>query len=189
MINRSAFRLMAALAMALTSIGALAAPAAAETIIQGCSGTCGYYEYYDNEPPPSYGANCKYETSSYDLDFMSGKPPSVHGPYSFKTEVAYRIRILRSTNSGASWSTIHTSGWDTAMANDAIPAYAGNGFARIYWYANENPTGWFKMRVNLRWKNANGNVIGTAAAEYNSYKQLWSNTYDGDSDYCSEDYT
>lgn len=189
MINRSGLRLVAALAMALTSIGALAAPAAAETIIQGCAGNCGFYEYYDNEPPPSYGANCKYETGSYDLDFMSGKPPSVHGPFANKTQVAWRIKILRSTNMGGSWSTVHTSAWDTAMADDAIPARAGHGFGRIYWYASDpNPTGWFKMRVNIRWKNANGNTIGNASAEYNSYKGLWSNQSDTRMDHCIQDW-
>ena len=185
MVNRTGLRIAIALAFAISAIGAFAAPAAAETVLKDCTGTCGYYEYYDNEPPPSYGANCKYETASYDLDFMSGKPPSVHGPYSYKTQVAWRIRILRSTNMGGSWSTIYTSGWDTAMANDAIPAYAGHGFARIYWHANENPTGWFKMRVYIRWRNAGGNVIGNASAEYNSYKELWNgNSYPNSADYC-----
>jgi len=189
MFNRSTLRVVLALSFAISALGIAAVPVAAETVLVNCSGTCGYYEYRDNEPPPSYGAACKYETGSYDLDFMSGKPPLVHGPFPYATQVAWRIKILRSTNFGGSWSTIHTSAWDTAKANDAIPAYAGHGFARIYWYANDpNPTGWFKMRVNIRWKNANGNAIGGASAEYNSYKGLWNGQSDTRTDHCIQDW-
>ena len=182
-------RFIFALGLAMSAAGVLAVPAAAETILLNCSGTCGYWEVQDTGPSGGKGAVCKYETASYDLDFISVRPPSVHGPYSYKTKVQWQYKILRSTNSGGSWPVYYTSSWQSAMANDAIPAYAGNGFERRYWYAPDpNPTGWFKVRVFIRWQNSGGSVIGNAKAEYDHYKGLWYGNSDYRMDHCIQDW-
>lgn len=183
MFNRSRLRVVVALSFAISALGVVAAPAAAETVLVDCSTTkCGYYEVYDSGPP--YGANCKYETGSYDLDFMSARPPSMHGYYSYKTKVQWRFKILRQPPSSmVSWTTIYTSSYQSALANDAIPAYAGNGFSRRTWNAPENPTGRFKMWIEMRWLR-NGNVEGIARVEYDWYKQLWNGNSYTAQDYC-----
>ena len=189
MARGTRWRLLVALSLALAGSTLIAGPASAEQILTQCSGKCGEYQYGDNEPPPQYGANCIYETASYDLDKMSGRPPIVHGPFVNKSKVAWRIKILRSNNFGSSWTTEYISGWDYAMASQTIAAYAGRGFARITYSAPENPVGWRKMRVNIRWWNLSGSsVIGNASAEYNSYKRLWSGNTDSASDHCIQDW-
>ena len=181
MFNRPRLRLLSAITFALVAVGTLAVPASAETYIQMCNGTCGYYEIGDSGPP--YGANCQYEDGSHHLDKISVRPPLMHGPYSQKTKVRWLFRVFRSTSMGGSWSQIYQSTWQNAMANDAIPARAGSGFSRRTWTAPENPTGWFKVRMLMHWFNASGNRVGIAAVELDYYKllnQAVSNT----TDYC-----
>lgn len=186
MINRIRLRALVALALALASVAAIAAPAAAETTLVNCNGTCGSYQYDDQEFG-SKGAVCKYETSSYDLDFISVRPPLMHGPYSFDTPVAWKYKIYRKPT-GGSWSVYYTSTWQSDRADDAVPAYAGNGFVRRYWYAPESPTGIYKVRVYLRWKNNAGNTIGTASAEYDWYVRKWSTSTNTGMGYCIQDW-
>jgi hypothetical protein len=182
-------RLLLGLALAVSSLSVVAIPAAAETVLNSCTGTCGYWEVKDLGPVGGKGAVCKYETGSYDLDFISVRPPSMHGPYSYKTIVEWQYKILRSTNFGGFYLIYNTSTWQSAMANSAIPAYAGKGFARRYWYAPDpNPTGWFKVRVFMQWRNSGGGVIGTASVEYDHYKGIWNGNSDHRSDYCLQDW-
>lgn len=182
-------RFAAALGLALIFGAVIAAPVSAETVLTTCSGTCGYYEVHDTGPSGMKGAVCQYETGSYDLDWISVRPPLMHGPYSSKTKVMWKFNILRSTNFGGSYTGIYNSSWQTAMANDAIPAYDGSGFSRRYWYASDpNPTGWFKVRILLRWKNSAGNVVGNAKVEYDHYKGQWNGNSDYRSEYCLQDW-
>jgi hypothetical protein len=182
-------RFAAALGLALVLGTLIAAPAAAETVIDPCTGTCGYWQVSDTGPTGQKGAVCQYETASYDLDSISVRPPLMHGPYSNKTKVMWKFNILRSTNFGASYKGIYNSSWQSAMANSAIPAYDGSGFSRRYWYASDpNPTGYFKVRILLRWKNAAGNTVGNMKIEYDHYQGKWNGSTDYRSDYCIQDW-
>ena len=182
-------RFIVALGLALIAGTFIAAPAAAETVLNPCTGTCGYWEVYDTGPAGTKGAVCQYETGSYDLDFISVRPPLMHGPYSNKTKVMWKFNILRSTNFGGSYTGIFNSSWQSAMANDAIPARDGSGFSRRYWYASDpNPTGWFKVRLLLWWKNAAGSVVGKMKIEYDHYKGQWNGSSDYRSDHCIQDW-
>lgn len=187
MISRSRFRLLLALMLALSTLVVVAAPAAAETILVNCSGTCGSYQYGDTGPTGGKGAVCGYETGSYDLNFISVRPPLMHGPYSYNTPVQWKYKILRRPV-GGSWSIYYTSTWQSSKANDQIPAYAGHGFSRRFWYAPESPTGNYKVRVYLRWKSNAGTVIGTASAEYDWYKRIWNGHSDVAMEYCIQDW-
>ena len=175
-------RMLAALSLALVAVGTLVVPASATTIITECNGTCGYYEIGDAGPP--YGANCQYEKVSYDLDKMSVRPPLMHGPYAQKTKVRWLFRIFRMPSGGGSWKQIYQSSWQNAMANDAIPAYAGSGFSRRTWTAPESPTGFFKVRILMHWFNAGGSRVGIAAVELDNYKSLWNGNVRYDNEYC-----
>jgi hypothetical protein len=73
-------------------------------------------------------------------------------------------------------------------ANTSDAAYAGSGFARRYHYVAENPTGYRKVRVYLRWKNAAGSNIGTASAEYDWYQRMWNGQSQADMEYCIQDW-
>jgi hypothetical protein len=175
----------------MLSVGLLVAstvPVAGETVLNNCSGTCGDWQVSDMGPTGPKGAVCKYEKTSFDLDFISVRPPIMHGPFAQKTKVQWQYKILRSTNSGSSWGTEYTSTWQTAMANTTDAAYAGSGFARRYHYVAENPTGFRKVRVYLRWKNAAGSNIGTAAAEYDWYQRMWNGQSQADMEYCIQDW-
>jgi hypothetical protein len=182
-------RLILAIALALSSAAALAIPASAATVLDNCAGeTCGNVLVQDTGPSGGKGAVCKYEKNSYDLDFISVRPPWMWGPYSYNTKVEWLYKIMRSTNSGGSWSTYYTSSWQSAMANKNDGASAGDGFSRRYWYAPESPTGWFKVRLTLRWKDSGGNVTGTFKLEYDHYKRLWSSSSDYAMDHCIQDW-
>jgi len=185
MINRSRLRMVLAVAFAITAVGALAAPAAAESALIPCNGNCGYYENGDGGPP--YGSNCQYEAASYDLDKMSPRPPLMHGSYSFKTKVDWRFKILRRAPAGGAYQTIYTSSYQNAMADDSIPARAGHGFSRRTWMAPENPTGRHKVWIEMRWWYQ-GAVEGFARVEIDNYKRLWSGNVDYTTEYCLQDW-
>lgn len=175
MAHRSRFRMLLALTFAVSSLAVIAAPAAAETPLVPCNGTCGYYEVYDTGPAGQKGAVCGYEGNSRDLDFISVRPPLMHGNYSNKTKVEWRFKIRRASSSLGPFSTIHTSSYQSAKANDAIPAYAGSGFSRKWWYASESPDGYYLVWVEMRWWHS-GQVEGFARVEYDHYKVLWKTT-------------
>jgi hypothetical protein len=188
MLKRPVLRIVAALSLSIMAVGTLAGPAAAETIIQDCGGseTCAYWEVKDGGPP--YGATCKYETGSYDLDKIKIVPPLMHGPFSSKTKVGWQYKILRTTNFGGSWSFYYKSNWQYAMANDAKPAYKGHGFAARTWVAPESPNGWFKVRLYMRWYSAGGAQIGNVVVELDNYKRTWNGHTNNSMDYCLLDW-
>lgn len=167
---------------------AMAVPVGAETVLNNCSGTCGDWQVSDMGPTGPKGAVCKYETNSFDLDFISVRPPIMHGPFAQKTKVQWQYKILRANNAGATWRVEYTSNWQTARANTSVAAYAGSGFARRFHYVAENPTGIRKVRLSLRWKNAAGNNIGSASVEYDHYQRLWNGQKDHGMEYCIQDW-
>jgi hypothetical protein len=180
-------RVMFALGLALAATGALAVPAAAETVLIECNGTCGYYEVKDTGPTGPKGAVCVYEKPGYDLDKITVRPPLMHGNYPGKTKVAWRYKIRRASTGGGSFSTIYTSSWQTAMASETNPVSAGDGFSRRAWMASENPNGFFDVWTELRWDH-NGSQEGFARVEYDWYKALRGSQSYTNNEYCLEEY-
>jgi hypothetical protein len=74
--------------------------------------------------------------------------------------------------------TRHTSTYQKALADDAIPAYAGNGFSRRAWSAPNDPSGYrYRVVIDMRWKH-NGVVEGKLTVRYDWYKaKSGTNTY------------
>jgi hypothetical protein len=178
-------RFAIALAFALVVGAFVAGPATAATTVMPCAGTCGTWVTYDQNGGP-YGAVCTYETGSYDLDSIKVSPPRIYGPYAGKTRVQWKFNILRSTNFGASYKRVGYSSWQNGMASKT--AYA-TGFTNRTWMAPDpNPTGWFKVRILLRWKNAAGNTVGNAKVEYDYYQRKWMSSTNPSTDYCLQDW-
>ena len=187
---RSQLRVVIALAFALTAVSALASPAAAEIVLDQCTGTCGYWQVTDMQVGGK-GADCVYINSMVapNLKQITVRPPLMHGNYANKTKVSWRFKIQREPPSSMSFNTLYTSSWQTAKADDSIPAYAGHGFARRSWSAPSNPHGYFRVWVEMRfWNQAGSAVEGTARVQYDWYKAIrGGNTYTDES-YCLEDY-
>jgi hypothetical protein len=180
-------RFLVAIALAVSSVVVVTAPAAAYRELVPCTGTCGYWEAYDYSTGQK-GAVCGYEKVSQDLDFISVRPPLMHGNYPTYTKVGWRFKIRRqSLAPGATFNTIFTSSWQTAKANDAIPAYAGSGFSRRFWYAPENPTGHFQALVEMQWWHS-GSVEGFVRIQYEWYKALWKGNSYTNNEYCLQNY-
>jgi hypothetical protein len=149
----------------------MAAPAAAETVLVSCNGTCGYYEVKDQGPTGPKGAVCAYDSNAM-LKFISVRPPLMHGNYPYKTKVGWRFKIRNSPTGSAPWSTIFTSSWQYAKADDAIPAYAGKGFERRYWYSPSPPSGQHLVWIEMGWWR-NGSREGFARVQYDHYTWLY----------------
>lgn len=180
-------RLLFALGLALTSIGILAAPASAEVVMVACNGRCGYYEVDDTSSMT--GGRCNYGTSyPYKLLSIRVRPPLMHGDYMAKTKVGWRFRIQRKPVNGGNWSPIFISSYQTAMANDAIPAYNGSGFTGRTWQAPNNPAGYFyRAVIELQWWK-NGSVEGYARVRYVWYSRVSGANSNTASNYCIQSF-
>ena len=181
MVKRTRLRAVVGLSLSLSALLAFAAPTAALTELIVCNGTCGYSEEYDTEVGRK-GANCFYETGSIRLDRITVRPPLMHGNYQQDTKVEWRFKILHRPPLG-SYSRIYTSSWQSARADDAMPAYAGNGFSRRTWTAPEDPIGDYKVWVEERWWHG-GSVEGFRRVEYDWYKLKWSGNTRVEEDSC-----
>ena len=188
MFGKSGLRMVLALAFAVSALAGVAAPSAANTTLINCNGTCGYYETYDAAISKK-GAVCVYGTSfPYKLNRITVRPPLMHGYYSTKTKVGWRFKIQRMPVGGGPWSTIFTSTYQGAMANDAVPANVGSGFSRRAWQAPSNPAGYFwRVWVELRWWHL-GVVEGFARVQYDWYKALRGGSTYTNPDYCLQSY-
>lgn len=188
MFDRSRLRIVVALVFAMSALGIVAGPATAETVTQACQGTCGYWEVYDSMAPER-GANCVYAASSpYKLKQITIRPALMHGAYSNKTKVGWRFRVQRMSNNGGAWNNFYTSSYQKAKANDSIPAYAGQGFARRTWNAPANPNGYrYRIALDLQWWH-NGSVEGTLKLYYDWYKAIRGNSNSINPDYCLQSY-
>jgi hypothetical protein len=181
-------RLVAAMGLALILGAFVTAPVSAATYLIPCSGTCGNYTVFDANGGP-FGAICTYETGSYDLDKIIVSPPRIYGHYSTKTKVQWKFNILRSKNFGSSYKGIYNSSWQVGLASETIAADSSNSFSARTWMAPDpNPTGWFKVRILLRWKNAAGSTVGNAKVEYDYYQGKWNGFTDHRNDYCLQDW-
>ncbi len=158
MVNRAGARASLALALALGALLVVGLAPVSAAVDSGCTGTCGYYEVYDNNTGMP-GAKCTYKNSyPYKLIDVSPRAPLMHGYQADKDPVAWRFKVQRKNVNGGSWNTYFTSGYQSSMASDSIPAYTGHGFSRRHWTPPNNPNGYFwRVVLNLRWKADNGN--------------------------------
>lgn len=104
-------------------------------------GRTGYSEIQDP------GGVCRYNTGNSKLWFINVYyPSSVHSDYPppGKDWVGWRAKILRSTNSGASWQGVWLGPVQKAKANDQVPA---QGFSNERWNAPATPSGWYKAHI------------------------------------------
>lgn len=189
MRRTSGLRILVAMAFALSSLVVMAAPAAAEIVLIPCNGTCGYYEVKDQGPTGPKGAVCVYSNSTgAPLREMTVRPPLMHGNYPNKTKIGWRFKIQREAPSSLNFNTIYTSSYQTALADDAIPAYAGHGFSRRAWRAPSNPSGFYRVWIEMQWWH-NGSVEGFARVQYDWYKAIRSG-YPSyvDQSYCLSNY-
>lgn len=177
-----------ALAVGLALLSALAAvqPAAAARILLDCTGDCADYELYD-EMGSRHGANCLYETATpHELDKITVRPPQMHGlataPNDSKVE--WRFKIRRDPPGAGTLDVIHTSSWQTSVANDQEVANAGDGFSRRTWVAPENVSGLYHVVVELRWWRS-GSPRGLVRAQYEWYKAKLGGTSYSSSGDCS----
>jgi len=157
-------RILLALTLVAAAMSATAGPSAAFLGI--CTGTCGYFEAGDSNPPIS--VLCIYESASLDLDKLKVTPPVVYGHYQRRTPVQWRFKVQRAPSVGTLFRTVHTSTWQTSRANSNDPAYEGYGFTTRSWNASENPSGYYRVRLEIQWKH-NGIVEGKARGIYDWY--------------------
>lgn len=177
-------RFTIALAVALVVGAFVAVPASAASVIDPCSGSCGAYSVTDKSGGP-YGATCKYETGSYDLDWIKVSPPKMYGTSASPRQVQWKFNILRSTNFGGSYTGIFNSSWQTDTATSSA---AANSFTSRTWYASDpNPTGYFKVRILLWWKNS-GPGYSKMKIEYDHYQRKWNGSSNPSTDYCLQDW-
>ena len=156
------FRILLALTLAAGALSATAGPSAA--YLGTCSGTCGYFEPGDSNPPIS--VVCVIESASRDLDKIKVTPPLVYGRLQRSTPVRWRFKVQRRPLTGGLFRTVYKSMWQGSTANANDPAYQGYGFSVRTWNAPENPAqGWYRVRLEIQWKR-NGVVEGTAAGVY-----------------------
>src|SRR4051812_20590053 len=145
---------------AFSALAVIGSPALAATVTRDCyngptgtsMGVCGYWEVYDNSVGKK-GAVCVYDYSSpYYLNRITIRPPLMHGYYSYKTKVGWRFIVQTMPTGGGSWHNDYTSSWQTAKANDSIPAYVNHGFSRRAWPAATNPSGYYyRILIDLAW--------------------------------------
>jgi hypothetical protein len=186
----SKWRVVLALGFALIAVGALGSPAAAATVISGCSGTCGYWQV-DDMSVGKKGADCVYQNSgSYNLKQITVRAPLMHGNYSSKTKVGWRFNIQRKNVNGGSWTTQYTSSYQTAKADDSIPAYTGHGFARRTYNGPSHPQGYYwRVTLDLQWWGQNNGLVeGTLTLKYDWYKAIRGGDTNTNANYCLQSY-
>jgi hypothetical protein len=164
------------------------ASASAETVITPCQGTCGSYQVDDNNTGQP-GATCRYTQPAYYLAAIDIRPPLMHGNYASKTKVEWRYRIQRESTDLTGWKLFYESTFQSAMADNQIPAYKGHGFQYRTWNAPADPTGYlYRVRIVMRWWH-NGAVEGSMAVEYDWYQSRKSATeHRLDTDRCLSSY-
>lgn len=182
-------RIVLALAFAFLAVGALSSPAAAETVLNGCSGKCGYWEVGDKSTGGK-GAVCVYQTSyPYNLKQITVRAPLMHGRYAVKTKVGWRFNIQKKNVGGGSWKTTYTSSFQTAKASNSIPAYTGHGFSRRAYNGPAHPEGFYwRVTLDLRWWGKTGAVEGNLKLKYDWYKRQRGALTNTSNLYCIQSY-
>ncbi len=186
--HRSRFGFALALVVAISALAIVAAPAAAETVLVNCNGTCGSFQVGDHESGGK-GAVCVYQNGgSYNLKEITVRPPKMYGVHSTKTKVGWRFKVQRQSVGGGSWHAIFTSSYRTAKASNAVPASVGSGFTRGAWHAPSNPTGYrYRVWIEMQWWHGSG-VQGFARVQYDWYKAQRTGFSYTNPDYCLQSY-
>lgn len=141
---------LTSLLAATFALAIAATPVAAEDLISQ-SGTYGTADIADRADGGGQGATCVYETNgSKDLDVIKVRGPKVWGTASAKRWVGWRFVIQRASSPDGTFSTYRTSTWLKAKASTTKPVQ----FASRRWTAPEDPTGFFRVRVQVRWYEA-----------------------------------
>lgn len=180
-----------ALGTTLLAVMLAAQPAAAYTEPVE-TGHVGEYELNDDETPLR-GANCLYETGSFDLDKISIRGPhNVHSsdglPINQKQKVGWRYIIQRQLPPGTgTWSDYHQSSWVYKLVDGNT--HPGQ-FARRTWTAPEAPTGQFRVLIRIKWVKPGTatKTWGTAKTRYEWYKSKWNGNSYVSQDRCLQDY-
>lgn len=182
------FRMTLALCLAVASLAIVVAPTLAETVQKGCHGTCGSWQVNDMSTGQK-GAVCVYPNKfPYNLDEITIRPPLMHGAYATKSRVGWRFNAQRQGVSGGSWHTIYTSSYQTANADDMVPAYVGHGFARRAWDAPKDPSGYrYRVQIDMKWWKGSS-VKGTLTLKYDWYKAQRGGAAYTNQNYCLQSY-
>lgn len=178
-------RTSVALSCALLALLLGVQPAAAAVVINE-TGRVGSYQLNDFEVGQR-GANCIYETATFDLDEITIRAPFMHGDYHRMTWVGWEFRIQRDAPPfDGAFGTIFKSSIQKARANDEFIA----DFSRRQWIAPENPTGQYRVLIKMYWyePGSQTDAEGRSLARYEWYKAKWNgNTY-VNMDLCLPDY-
>jgi hypothetical protein len=169
--------------MALSAVGALVGPAAAETVTSSCRGTCGYWIAYD-DALANQGATCTYKATATSFgDHVIKKiivnPPQMNGSHPEMTPVSWRFKVQRrqseSVEGPIHTTIVYTSGWQTAQANTTATAYIGFGFTTRGWLVRADPStaimSSYRVFVNMRWSDGAGNIEGRETIRYDWYDE------------------
>jgi len=160
-------RTSVALSCALLALLLGVQPAAAAVIINE-TGRVGSYQLNDFQVGQR-GANCTYESNSFDLDNISVRAPFVHGDYQQMTWVGWEFRIQRDAPPfDGAFGTIFKSAIEKSRANDEFIA----DFSRRKWIAPENPTGQYRVLIKIYWYEPGSKTAaeGRTLARYEWYK-------------------
>jgi hypothetical protein len=184
-VTSRTLRTVGAVGAALVAFALAVGPASAETV-KSTSGNIGPYEIFDTSSTP--GANCLYETASFDLDRISVRPPAhVHSYGSSSQWVGWRYVIGRDAHQNGYWKTYYQSPIVKQYVNDNTNP---SSFARRTWIAPEHPTGRFRVRIVIYWytHSSRTHVTGKTVIEYDYYKAKWNGNSQPHTEYCLEDY-
>jgi len=128
-----------------------APPAAAVTVLSGCSDICGSWSVVDTRHEK--GVRCLYGAGLYgEIYKISVRPPVMFGHGTLASTVGWRFRIQSRHTNGGPFVTDYTSKYQTAQASLSVAAQAGHGFSRRSWAVPAN-TGYNDRRVivDMQW--------------------------------------
>jgi hypothetical protein len=161
-------RIVFVIAAAVLALAFGVQPALAATIISGPTGSTGDFDVFDTQLGLK-GAKCVYEGSGdFELDKIKVRPPRVYGAYANKTWVGWRFKILRRAVN-VDWHTVYTSSIQKDRASNSI---AADDFTWRTWFAPQNPTGAFKVRIVIFWYAPGTQTTkeGKVVVEYDWYR-------------------
>jgi hypothetical protein len=184
------FRVAAATVVAVTSILAIAgSPAAAETVLVGCSGTCGSWQVRDDSSTQDIVC-VELNKGPHELYEITVRPPKIYGPYAAATKVDWRFQVQeKSFNSPSHWKTISTSPYQTANASTTAAASSGHGFSTAVWpfihIGPGSPAEGYRALVEMDWWHTSS-VAGRVQIKYDWYSIVRRNgTITGTASRCS----
>ena len=166
-------RVAAATVVAVSSLLVIAgSPAAAETVLSSCSGTCGTWQVRDDSSTQDVVC-VELNKRPHELYEITVGPPTIYGPYAAPTKVDWRFQIQdKSFTSPSHWKTISTSPYQTANASSTAAAGSGHGFSTAVWqFIHIGPGSVFegyRVLVEMDWWH-NSSVVGSVKIKYDWY--------------------